>query len=55
MFLINIRLKQRVIKSLSMLGFISNCYKDQKTCDKAVSNYSHAFRFLPDFYMTQLP
>ena len=36
-----------------MLGFIPDCYKDDKTCDKAVDNYSHVLRSDPNFYKTQ--
>ena len=33
-----------------MLWFISDCYEYQKICDKAVDNYSHALRFVPNCY-----
>ena len=33
--------------------FTPDCYKDQKMCDKAVDNYTHALRFDPDYYKTQ--
>ena len=36
-----------------MLRFIPNCNKDQKLCDIAVDNYSHALRFVPECYKTQ--
>ena len=31
-----------------MLGLIPDCYKDQKMCDKAVDNYAHALRLVPE-------
>ena len=43
----------KVIKNDEMLGFISSCSKDQKMCNKAVDNYSHALGFFPNWYKTQ--
>ena len=31
-----------------VLGFFPDCYKNQKMRDKAVDNYFHALRFVPD-------
>ena len=42
-----------IIENGEMLGFISNCCKDQKMCHKAVDNYSHALGFFPNWYKTQ--
>ena len=29
------------------------CYKNQQMCDKAVGNYPHALKFVPDCHITQ--
>ena len=47
-----------VMKNSEMLKFIPNhlnpdCYKNSKVCDKAVDNYSHALKFVPNYYITQ--
>ena len=31
-----------------MLGFIPDCYVGKKMYNKAVDNYSHALRFVPN-------
>ena len=35
-----------IIENGGMLIFISDCYKNK--CDKAIDNYSHALRFVPN-------
>ena len=42
-----------IIEKHRMLGFIHDCYKNQKMCDKAADNYSHALRFISYCYETQ--
>ena len=42
-----------IIEKYGMLGFIHDCYKNQKMCDKAADNYSHALRFISYCYETQ--
>ena len=42
-----------IIEKCGMLGFIHDCYKNQKMCDKAADNYSHALRFISYCYETQ--
>ena len=42
-----------IIEKYRMLGFIYDCYKNQKMCDKAADNYSHALRFISYCYETQ--
>ena len=42
-----------IIEKYGMLGFIHECYKNQKMCDKAADNYSHALRFISYCYETQ--
>ena len=36
-----------------MLGCIFNCFKNQKICNKAVDNCSHALTLVSDWYKTQ--
>ena len=36
-----------------MLTFISDCYKDQNMCKKAVDNYVYALGSAPDCYKNQ--
>ena len=37
-----------ILKNSGMLMFISDCYKDQKMCKKAVNGYCHALRSVPN-------
>ena len=32
---------------------ITDCYKNQEMCNKAVDNYHHALEFVPKCYKTQ--
>ena len=42
-----------IIENGGILKFIFDCYKDQKMCDKAVDNYSHALKTASDCFKTQ--
>ena len=42
-----------IIENCGMLGFISAYYKDQKMCNKAGNNYSHALIIVSNCYKTQ--
>ena len=57
MFLIDIRLNKCVIKQFvengGTLESVRKCYKNQQMCDKAVDNYPHELKFVPDSYITQ--
>ena len=51
MFPINVRLKKSVIKIFGnggTLESVPNRYKTKEMCDKAVDNYAHALKFVPD-------
>ena len=37
-----------ILENDGMVGFITDCYKNQKMRDKAIDNYSHALEFVPD-------
>ena len=45
----------RTLKSVPdrLLQFVSDCYKNQEMCTKAVDNYLHALQFVPECYKTQ--
>ena len=34
------------------LESVTNCYKNQQMCDKAVDHCPHALKFVPDCYIT---
>ena len=34
------------------LGFVPDCYKSQKVCDKVVSTYPSTIQFVPDRFKT---
>ena len=65
MFLINNETQQmcdkailefgRTLKSVPdrLLQIVSDCYKNQEMCTKAVDNYLHALQFVPECYKTQ--
>ena len=42
-----------VLENGKMLMFVLDCYKNQKICDNAVSNNSHALGSLPNSCKTQ--
>ena len=42
-----------ILEKGEMLRFFPDWYKNQKMCDKTVSNYIHAVEFVPDCYKTQ--
>ena len=42
-----------IIGNGGILRFIFDYYKDQKRCDKAVDNYSHALKTAPDCFKPQ--
>ena len=56
MFLTNIKLK-KCVRAVNMCSFvidsISNQYKTQKMCDKAVDDNPNALEFVLDQYKTQ--
>ena len=35
------------------LKVLSDCCKNKKTCNKAVDNYAHALKFVPDCHKTK--
>ena len=35
------------------LDSVSDCYKNQQMCDKAIDYYPHGLKFVPYCYMTQ--
>ena len=41
-----------ILENGEMLMFVSDCYKNQKLCNKAVETYRHALEFVPDCYKT---
>ena len=45
----------RTLKSVPdrLLQIVSDCYKNQEMCTKAVDNYLHALQFVPECYKTQ--
>ena len=45
----------RTLKSVPdrLLQIVSDCYKNQEMCTKAVDNYLHALQFAPECYKTQ--
>ena len=57
MFLIGIRLKKcvkkTILKNAGTLKSVSDCYKNQEMCNKAVGNYPHAVEYVPECFMTQ--
>ena len=36
-----------------MIEFVSECYKTQNMCDKAVNTYPSTIEFVPECYKTQ--
>ena len=42
-----------ILENGRILESVLDCYKNQQMCDKAVDNYPHALKFVPDCYMTQ--
>lgn len=42
-----------ILENCGTLKFVSYSYKNQKTCKKAVNNYSHALAFVTNCYKTQ--
>ena len=57
MFLIGIRLKKcvkkTILKNAGTLKSVSDCYKNQEMCNKAVDNYPYALEFLLECYKTK--
>lgn len=45
--------KKITIENGVMLGFLPDCYKDKKICQKAVDNYVHASWHVPNCYNTE--
>ena len=45
--------KYLVKKLPFVIRYVPDQCKDQQMCDKAIDNYPHALRFVPDCYMTQ--
>ena len=41
-----------ILENSVTLMFVSNCYKSQQICKKAVDNYAHALEFAPDCHKT---
>ena len=42
-----------ILENDETLKSISDCYKTQEICDKAVDNYAHLLEFVPDCYKTR--
>ena len=41
-----------ILENGGTLESVLDCYKSQQMCDKAVDNYHHTIKFVPDYYMT---
>ena len=44
-----------VLENGGTLKLVSDCYKKQQMCDKAVDNQLHALEFVADCYITKKP
>ena len=44
---------QATLENGGTLESISYCNKNQQMCDKAVDNYCHVLKYVPDSYMAQ--
>ena len=42
-----------ILENGGTLKPVSDCYKNQKMCNKVVDNYPHALDFVPECYTTQ--
>ena len=39
---------EAILENGRTLEAVPDCYKNLEMCDKAVDNYPHAFKFVPD-------